>query len=788
MKKSLRTRLTVYFIALALIPMLLVGAFVTWQTYTAQASQALEAQSQVAKRVAEQVKAFMSLRENEISLLTEVDNIATASPEEQAALLDSLLASQNAYEELALTNSRGMEVIRISRTQIIGREDLKNRANSSEFEQPKESGNTYYSSISLDEVTGEPYIVISAPLFDLRTGNLSNVLIARVHFKPIWDIMAKADVIGSGVVYMVDENNFVVAHAVPSVALQKKQATLPEKNSFAAGIGGNTAAMAIEPIQFNNRTFYIVAEQPAVEALSLALSNILLTLGFTLAAVVTASFLGVLAARQITTPIGELAHAAALISEGDLSQNVQTQSEDEIGRLAGAFNKMTRQLRDLIHTLEERIAERTRNLKLAAEVGRSVSQVRALDIMLTNAAELILEQFGLYYAQIYLVNPGKTHLILQAGTGDVGKELLSRSHSLPFDTASINGRAVVEKRSVVIADALSSPTFRPNPLLPNTQSEISAPLLVGDNVIGALDLQSDKAGALSRDLLPAVETLAGQLAIAIQNARLLAETERARAEVEAQARRLTRANWSEYLDAIHMPEKTGFIFEGGKVTPQPEAQPPSKDALVAPIVVSGETLGSLVVDTEGEPLAAQARELLDTISSQVAQQIENLRLLESAERYRAEAEEASRRITREGWREYLQNAKQTSMQYYYDTQKVTPEPPKQLENAEVVPIEIRGEKLGSLAVPGMEELSEQDRELMESTAQRLGEHLESLRLTEQTRERAMREQALRQIASAVRASTYPETILRTAARELGELLGRRVMIQTDPAAKQASES
>src|SRR6185503_8447480 len=84
-------------------------------------------------------------------------------------------------------------------------------------------------------------------------------------------------------------------------------------------------------------------------------------------------------------------------------------------------------------------------------------------------------------------------------------------------------------------------------------------------------LQSEQANALTQELLPAFEALAGQLAIAIQNANLLAETEQARAEVESQARRLVRKNWEDYLDAINVPEQTGFVFEGSKVMPLSDA-------------------------------------------------------------------------------------------------------------------------------------------------------------------------------------------------------------------------
>src|SRR5260221_5376969 len=139
-------------------------------------------------------------------------------------------------------------------------------------------------------------------------------------------------------------------------------------------------------------------------------------------------------------------------------------------------------------SLEQRVAERTHSLELASEVGRSVSQVRALDVMLRDAAELIRSRFDLYYVQVYLTDPSQTNLLLLSGTGKVGEELLGRSHRLPLNIGSINGRAATEKKSVVISDITASTTFRPNPLLSNTRSGIAIPLIGCDKVVGVFDL------------------------------------------------------------------------------------------------------------------------------------------------------------------------------------------------------------------------------------------------------------------------------------------------------------
>lgn len=492
---------------------------------------------------------------------------------------------------------------------------------------------------------------------------------------------------------------------------------------------------------------------------------------------------------QIVRPVRALTSVANAVSQGNLNVKAEVQATDETGVLANAFDLMITQLRDSFARLEERVAERTRNLELAAEVGRTVSQVRALDVMLTDAAELIRKQFDLYYVQVYLTDPRRENLNLQAGTGQVGEQLLARRHRLPINTASINGRAAVERKSVVISDTASSLTFKPNPLLPGTRSEMAVPLLIGERVVGVLDMQSERPGSLSQEILPAFEALAGQMAIAIQNASLLAEAEEARREVELQAQRLSRSNWAEYLDAIHKPEESGFIFEQNKIAPLAQSNEPlTEGALVAPITVTGEMLGNLVVEMEGRSSIAGAGELVNTVARQVAQQIENLRLLDSAERYRAEAEQASRRLTHEGWQDYLDQKSVNGLGYVYDLKEVRPcseEEVGRVQDASLsLPLKVRDETVGKLAVQGLGSGDEEAAGLAAAVAERLGAHIEGLRLSQQTEQalattqkQARREQALRQITSAVRGSTDPSVILRTAARELGNILGRQTVVR-----------
>ncbi|MCL4528944.1 MAG: GAF domain-containing protein [Chloroflexi bacterium] len=468
--------------------------------------------------------------------------------------------------------------------------------------------------------------------------------------------------------------------------------------------------------------------------------NLFITILASLVAIVLGGFVIVQLINSTVRPITRLTETAIAIADGNLERRAIVETTDEIGTLAKAFNSMTAQLHELIGSLEQRVAERTHSLELAADVGRSVSQVRALDVMLKDAAELIRSKFDLYYVQIYLTNAAQNALMLQAGTGSVGEELVNRGHRLPLNTSSINGRAAVEKHSVVISDTAASASFLPNPLLPDTRSEMAVPLIVGEKVVGVLDMQSKQAGALNQDSLSGFEALAGQLAIAIQNAALLAETEQARKEVEAQARRLVRSNWNEHLDAIHLPERTGFAFEANKIIPLADlentGQPSSGNAITVPISITGEQVGTMVVEMDSENLGVQNQELVNIVARQVAQQIESLRLLEDAERYRREAEEAARHLTSEGWQNYAESKSNEELGFLYDLREVKPctqqaEVLSEQPNV-ILPLKVRDEAIGKLAILGVDETDVEANELATSVAERLSIHIESLRQQNET--------------------------------------------------------
>ncbi len=402
------------------------------------------------------------------------------------------------------------------------------------------------------------------------------------------------------------------------------------------------------------------------------------------------------------------------------------------------LRQVNKQLEDSKDYLEVRVAERTHDLELATEVGRTVTaRVDNLSQLLSEAVELIRHRFDLYYTQVYLVDRAGRFLLLRAGTGDVGRQLLQRGHQLMLSMESLNGRAALEKRTVIVPDTRQNPNFLPNPLLPSTRSEMSIPLIVGEHVVGVLDMQSEKSNALNEENLTAFEALAGQLAVAIQNSYLFEQVNQARKELEEQSKLQSLSGWSTFLNALDRGEKIGFVYNQNEVLPYLDVDRETlhENTLHAAIHVAGAEIGKIyIADSNERKWTPAEATIIHNTSLQLSRHIENLRLLAQSEKYRHDAEEATRRLTREGWESYLNAKKETSQGFVYRENKVQPlaEDNAAQHHAYSLPIEVQNEVIGELAVQTDSKLAYDDTEILSAIALQLSNHLENLRLLEET--------------------------------------------------------
>jgi signal transduction histidine kinase/HAMP domain-containing protein len=461
--------------------------------------------------------------------------------------------------------------------------------------------------------------------------------------------------------------------------------------------------------------------------------------------------LSYLIVNSITVRLNGLTRSAYALQEGDFDQKGTITGRDEIGLLGSIFLKMGTQLKDLFDSQEQRVEERTHDLELASEVGRAMTEkVANLSELLSQAAELIRSRFDLYYTQIYMADSSGHNLNLQAGTGHVGHELLRRRHHLPISSGSLNGRAAADRTALIVADTLKSGSFLPNPLLPLTRSEMAVPLIANGKILGVLDMQSERPNTFRESNLPAFQVLAGQLAIAIQNAALFQQAEEARLEVEAQANRLTTAGWQEFLNAVDRSENIGYVYNQNEVQPLVEARGfVSENTLAVPIEISGARVGEVrLADEANRQWTASEAQVVHTIVARVAQHIENLRLLAQAERYRAEAEQVSRRLTSQGWNEYLKTRHELASGYIYDQNQVQPLN-KYGHDAVSLPaishsLIVHDQTIGELIVNADAKDGAHAADIVTAVAQQLSEHIENLRLLEQAEQRRVQADGLTQ--------------------------------------------
>lgn len=228
---------------------------------------------------------------------------------------------------------------------------------------------------------------------------------------------------------------------------------------------------------------------------------------------------------SFVTPILRLTSTAQSLSEGDLDARTDVTGGDELGQLGRTFNNMATQLKDLVSSLESRVASRTADLATSAEIAAAANQIRDRDELVSLTVNLIRDRFDFYYVQAYLMDDSGEYAVLSDGTGYVGRRLLGRNWQLPLNGQSLVANTVKSGTLTVVQDTVSDPNWLANELLPDTRSEIVIPLRLQNEVIGVLDIQHSEVNSFDEDQQQLFQTLADQLSVTFENVNLLSDTE-----------------------------------------------------------------------------------------------------------------------------------------------------------------------------------------------------------------------------------------------------------------------
>jgi signal transduction histidine kinase len=273
-------------------------------------------------------------------------------------------------------------------------------------------------------------------------------------------------------------------------------------------------------------------------------------------------------------------------------------------------------------------------LRLASEVSRAATTILDRNQLIAEVVELIRSRFNFYYVGLFLVDGATNTAVLRAGTGEAGRLQMALNHSQLVGGSSMIGTAVASGEAHVAQNVRQATAFKPNPLLPDTEAELALPLKAGQKIIGALTVQSKQQGAFASEIITVLQSLADQLAIAIENADLFAQTERNLAETNqlyTASRRIGQAtNAYEIYKTLVDFVQTANIADLIQIV---IADPKAPDYLITPVHWSSDNIpvekahrfprdkypySDRIVNTDGIVLAdAQEDSEIDTFSQRL---------------------------------------------------------------------------------------------------------------------------------------------------------------------------
>ncbi|MBN1139514.1 MAG: GAF domain-containing protein, partial [Anaerolineae bacterium] len=722
--RGLAGRLAWAFILLGSLSLVTVGIVLIILSRNAQIDQIIIRQQKTANEAALATSSYLRQARDSLIVYAHSKRFLAMSAAIQHSELRAIL-SQNSdlFEEVTLVDAGGREQGKVSQFYTYLEQELGSQAGSPAFQQAL-AGQVYVATqVEISPQSGLPVITIAVPhQVDFSRG----VLMATVSVKGMWDTLGRVEVGRTGYAYIVDRTSGeLVAHSnlsrylqlrgrdVGGVSIVRQTLAAAEAGQASAvvdhqypGLEGAEVIGAGSP--FEETDWMLIAELPTGEALASVRNMVYLLGGLLVLGVLAAAGVGTLLPRRLVGPLVALQQGAREIERGRLDYVLDVRTGDEIEDLANAFNDMATSLkrsraeieqygRELESKVEERTFELARateemrrravQLQTSAEVARAITSVRDPNRLLPQVAQLISERFGWYHVGIFLVAPPEgggageagEYAVLRAANSEGGQRMLERGHRLKVGEVGIVGYVTGAGQPRIALDVGQDAVYFDNPDLPATRSEMALPLKVGEQVIGALDVQSTEAEAYDEEDVAMLSTLADQVAIAIENARLFDESRQALREVQTVHRQYLQQEWSrvtsrrgqlayEYRDPAAPPlagltpvEAGGAgafsveqaLRQGEVVVVQAEmagdGQPPiavdggrgAGAALAAPIKLREQTIGVVGLEEAGGSGRYWSEDeiaLVKAVSDQVGLALENVRLLEAEHEQRMVAE------------------------------------------------------------------------------------------------------------------------------------------------------
>ncbi|MBN8581022.1 MAG: GAF domain-containing protein [Anaerolineae bacterium] len=324
--------------------------------------------------------------------------------------------------------------------------------------------------------------------------------------------------------------------------------------------------------------------------------------------------------------VDELENAELYLRE--YQEELATKIEDQTRQLTNTVerNKYLLQQNQKMFSMLER---RHKLLETASRVGQMVTSILDLNELLRHTVNIICSEFNFYYSGIFLVSDDRKWAVLRAGYALAGRKMLEANYKLPIDEKSMIGRSILTQQAQIALDVAGEESRFKNPFLPNTRSEMALPLIVNSISVGAVTVQSQDLNAFNEEDVTSLQTMADQVAIAINNAKLMRELESANTEILR----------TKTYEAIATATGEAIHWVGNKAAPIPGSVNRAREdvqyllALVAQLNESELDNASLAaaVQTVREEAEASGLDLKKILADMSAMQPKRLQALVSVE-------------------------------------------------------------------------------------------------------------------------------------------------------------
>ena len=393
------------------------------------------------------------------------------------------------------------------------------------------------------------------------------------------------------------------------------------------------AVLLIAPIGYQHTIRVLYSEISSLEIFrGLQLQSVL----FSLLALLLGAGFSYYVAKAVSDPIYDLIKTFNKIEQGDLTQRAPVSGTDELGIVTVQFNRMVSRLETLQNSLEQQVIERTKQLAATNEVGRVAASSLDPEQLLAKVIPLIPERFEYYFAAIYLVDPSGKWAELKEATGEAGRVLKQNHHRLEISGKNMVGTAIRESSPRIAQIASEEKQRFENPLLPYTRSEMALPLMVGDRVLGALNVQSTRESDFGPQVIETMQNMAGQVAIALENARLFQEAQQIIKEMRAVQQQYLLEGWQGLSE-----ENEKLEYRIG------DEEDDNSRKLEVPISLRDQILGQIMLESQTEWTPDQ-HSLVGAVATQAAIALENARLV-SESRHIALRERMAAEINSKIW-------------------------------------------------------------------------------------------------------------------------------------------